>query len=127
MLVLKREHIKIIERCSVPFAVHRFLQNHKMKMEIPLSVYDLVPVVSSQMLVKRKRTMFKFKGFLLASLILFNGILKLVLYGYLGGRNKVKMGQLVGHAKGQVLSLFTYITTPNKESRNRRGINHGLN
>lgn len=103
---IKREHIKIVRRCSVPFAVHRFLQNYKMKMEIPLSVYDLVPVVSSQMLVKRKRTMFKFKGFLLASLILFNGILKLVLYGNLGGRNNVKMGQLVGHAKGQVLSLL---------------------
>lgn len=71
------------------------------------------------MLVKRKRTMLKFKGFLLASLILFNGILKLVLCGYLGGRNKVKMEQLVGHVKAQVLSLLTYITTPNKGSRSK--------
>ena len=63
--------------------------------------------------------MLKFKGFLLASLILLNGILKLVLCGYLGVRNKVKVEHLVGHVKVQVLSLLTYITTSNKGSRSK--------
>lgn len=51
--------------------------------------------------------------------------LKLVLFGYLDGRNKVKIEQLVGLVKGQVFSLLTYITTSNKGCRKKRGISHG--
>lgn len=138
LLVLWKEHVKIIETCQFPLPFTGIPPNHKKwkwKYHFLYKWYtDVLSMFSSQNVAKvweRKRTMFKFKRFLLAShpssslMESFKLVLRLSTWRKQGEDRTA--GKLVRLVKGLVLHLLTHMTTSNKGNRKKRGISHRHN